>query len=260
MKFNWRRVLIGFGIVVGAAYLYLLVFGAPFVLTKRDFKDPAMWKVPVAIPNLAVSSAPGLKLSYFGWEFEVPWEDLDASKTRPIGKPPWQWQVIGFHSGRLIIFIRRPANHWSKLLFPPSDSYTERVYNRWLFGADSSSDYSFTHAMLEATPDQLSPFTFRGEGTRLTLLLMFKSGEIVVHDAKSGIFMIDTSGFRGFQYGNPESSQSQIDDVLYSDKGDVEFRFWSCPPKKAPISQASINRVIQTVKLLDRGSEQAAKQ
>jgi len=206
-----------------------------------------------------MSSAPGLKLSYFGWEFEVPWKDLDAGKTKPIGKPPWQWQVIGFHSGRCIIFIRRPANQWSKLLFPPTDSYTERAYNRRLFGADSSSDYSFAHAMLKATPDQLTPFTFRGKGARLTLLLMFKSTEVVVHDAKSGIFMIHTSGFRGFQYGNPENSQSRIDDVLYSETGGVEFRFSSCPPKKAPISQVDINRVIQTVKSLDRGPEQAGK-
>lgn len=244
--------------VVGVAYVYLFVFGAPFVLTKRELKNPAMWRVPAALPDLAISPS-GMKLSYFGWQFEAPWTDLDLSKTKPIGKPPWQWQVIGFHSGRRIIFVRRPANQWSKLLFPPNDSYTEKAYNRWLFGADASSDYLFTHAMLEATPDQITPFTFRGEGARLTLLLMFKSTEVVVHDAKSGIFMINTSHFRGFQYGNPESSRSQIDDVLYSDRGGVEFRFWSCPPNQAPISQADINRVIQTVKFLDGGSEQAAK-
>jgi hypothetical protein len=77
---------------------------------------------------------------------------------------------------------------------------------------------------------------------------MFKSIEVAAHNANSGIFMIGASDFRGFQYGNPASSQSQIDDVLYSDRGGVEFRFWSGPPGKAPISQSDINRVIQTVK------------
>jgi len=251
MKLRWRRALIGFGIVVGVAYLYLFVFGAPFVLTKRDFKNPAMWKVPAAIPAHAISNGSGKKLSYFGWEFEVPWTDFDPSKAKSIGKPPWQWQVIGFRSGRQIVFIRHPTNYWSKVLFPTHASYTEKAYYRWLFGADASSDYAFTRAMLEVTPDQLTPFTFRGRGARLTMLLTFKSIDIQVHDAQSGIFMIDTSDFEGFQYGNPESGQRRIDDVLYSDRGGVEFRFWSCPRNKAPISQPDINRVIQTVKLLD---------
>ncbi len=249
--------MIGSGLVIGVAYLNLLLFGAPFVLTKRDLKNPAMWKVPARLPDVAISIASGMKLSYFGWEFEVPWKDLDPGKTKPIGEPPMEWQVITFRSGRQIVFIRRPANYWSKVLFRPSDAYTEKAYKRWLFGADASSDYAFTRAMLEATPDQLGLFTFRGE--RLTLLLLFKSIDIAAHDAQSGIFMIDTSDFKGFQYGNPESRQPRIDAVLYSDKGCVEFWFRSRPPDKAPISQADINRVIQTVKSLDRGREQATK-
>jgi hypothetical protein len=259
MKLRWRSSLLWLGISVAVAYLQLFVFGPSFFLTKRDFKDPALRKIPAPVPDLAISIAPGMKLSYFGWEFEVPWTDLDPSKTKPIGKPPRQWQVIGFYSGRHIIFAERPANYWSKVLFPPSGSYLGKAYYRWLFGADASSDYAFTRAMLEATPDQLTPYMFGGERDRLTMLLTFKSFKIAAHDAKSGIFMIDTSDFRGFQYGNPESTKSQVNDVLYSDRGGVEFRFWSCPPGRAPISQADINRVIQTAKLLDRGPAQATK-
>lgn len=170
MKLGWWRILFGLGIVVGLALLYPLIFGAPFFLAKRDFNDPGVWKAPIKIPDLGISTASGMKLSCFGWEFEVPWKDLDPSKTKPIGKPPWQWQVIGFRSGRRIVFMRRPANYWPKVLFPPSGTYTEKAYNRWLFGADAWSDYAFTRVILEATPDQLTPFTFRGKGARLTLL------------------------------------------------------------------------------------------
>src|SRR5579859_5048200 len=144
MKLGWRRILIGFGIVVGVAWFHPFFPGVPSLLTKRDFNNPAMWKVPVAIPDLAISTALGMKLSYFGWQFEVPWKDLDPSKTKLVGKPPWQWQMICFRSGRRIIFIRRPANYWSKILFPPGDSYFEEAYIRWLFGKDASSDYTFT--------------------------------------------------------------------------------------------------------------------
>jgi hypothetical protein len=250
MKLRWRRILIGFVIVVGVVYLYLSLFGGPFFLTKRYINNPVMWKVPAALPDLTISTAPGMKLSYFGWEFEVPWNDLDPGKTKAIGKPPWQWQVIGFRSGRQIVFMRHPANEWSKLLPPPTDPKLKNAYKR-LFGADASSDYAFTRATLEATPDQLTPFTFRRQAVRLALLLFFKSAEVGVHNAKSGIFMIDTSGFRGFQYGNP-AKQPGTDDVLYSERGGIEFHFGSRSPNKAPIPQADINRVIQTVKFLDR--------
>jgi hypothetical protein len=166
--------------------------------------------------------------------------------------------MIGFRSGRQIVFMRRPARQWSKVLSLPNDSHRQKAFNRF-FGADASSDYRFTRAMLEATPDQLTLFTFRPEGVRLTLLLMFKSIDIAVHDTKSGIFMIDSSDFKGFQYGNPESRQRRIDDVLYSDRGGVEFDFRSWFPNKAPISQVDINRVIQTVKVLDSGPAQTSK-
>ncbi len=251
-------MVFGFGIVVGLACLYPLIFGAPFFLTKRDFNDPGMWKTPVRLPDLSIATALGMRLSYFGWEFEVPWKDLDPNETKVIGKPPWQWQVISFRSGRRIVFMRGPANVWLKVLFPPSGSFPRNAYNRWLLGADTWSDYAFTRAMLEVTPDQLTPFTFRREGARLTWLLMFKFAEVAGHNANSDIFMIDAPDFRGFQYGKPGSGQSQIDDRLYSDKGGVEFRFSSRPPNTAPISQADINRVIQTVKPPDDWLERPA--
>lgn len=146
-------------------------------------------------------------------------------------------------------------------------SSSKGAYSRWLLGTDAWSDYAFTRAMLSSTPDQLTPFTFRREGARLTWLLMFKSVEVAGHNNNSGIFIINASDFRGFQYGNPESRQSRIpesrrsevDDDLYSDKGFVEFSFSSSPPNNAPISQADINRVIQTVKLPDDRLERPAR-
>lgn len=247
--------LIGFGIVGLFAYFYLFNL-APSDWTKMalDPKNPAMWKRPVALPDLAISNASGRKLSYFGWEFEVPWGDLDPAKSELIGRPPRQWQLIYFRSGRAIIFIRHPADHWSKILYPSNATYLDKMYFRWLFGADASSDYAFTRAMLETTPDQLTSFTFGTTRGRLTLLLGFKSIALADGDAKSGIFIIHTPHFEGFQYGNPESGQREIDDVLYSKKAEIEFRFWSGPRSKAWISQADINRVIQTLKLLNPGA------
>jgi hypothetical protein len=246
MKLRWRRILTSFAIMaVGAAYICFPVFDAP--LLPVDLNDPTMWKVPAALPGLSIAMTPGLKLSYFGYEFDVPWNDLDPKKTRPIGKPPWQWQMICFRSGRTIMFIRHPASRWSKALFSPKDSYVQRTYMSWTFGADASSDYAFTRAMLEATPDQLTSFMLRFKRDRLTTLLLLKSVDWNLSGAKSGLFMIDTATFRGFQYGNPQGHPTRIEDVLYADNRSVEFSFRFCPPSPA-ISQADINRVIQTVR------------
>jgi len=85
-----RRILIWCGIVFGIVFIYLSVFGvaAWFVLNGRSLagKDPALGKTQVALKDLSTSTAPGRKLSYFGYEFDVPWDDLDEQKTRLVGK------------------------------------------------------------------------------------------------------------------------------------------------------------------------------
>jgi len=263
MKLQWRRILtrlgIGLAIVVAVLYAYVFFFGGPFFLIKRGFKDPVMWRAPAPLPDLTISMAPGMKLSYFGWEFEVPWNDLDPNKSKTIGKPPWQWQLIGFRSGMQIVFIRHPAHEWLKLLREHKVSEKELSALSKLLGVQaSSSEYAFTRAALETTPDQLTPFTLRREGVRLAILLLFKSLQIGVLFHKSAIFMIDTTAFRGFQYGDPQGHQREIEDVLYADSGGVEFWFNPCPPKQE-ISQAEINRVIQTVRKVDVNAAHAAQ-
>ena len=47
-------------------------------------KVPAVKISTQALPNYSVSDAPGLRLSYFGYEFEVPWNA--SFKERTVGK------------------------------------------------------------------------------------------------------------------------------------------------------------------------------
>jgi hypothetical protein len=65
-------------------------------------KAPAVASiVPTELNDKSVSQAPGTKLSYFGYEFEVPWSDFDETRTKlyPKDKPEKTRVDLRFHSG-----------------------------------------------------------------------------------------------------------------------------------------------------------------
>jgi hypothetical protein len=230
-----RRFWIWCAIAFSVAGVYLQFFGVAtwFVVVKgRNLagKDPALWKTPVALQDLSISSAPGRKVSYLGYEFDLPWNDLDEKKTRLYKG----WQSIAFHSGKSIVFAA----------LPPSASETElsRLYGN----ETKESDYAFVRATLETTPGEIGLFTPKGAAMRGITRLMLKSIDVVANSGQSGIFLIQNKNFRGFQYGNPDSRQGEIVDDLFADKGRLHFMF--CDKKRGGISQAEINRVMQSVR------------
>jgi hypothetical protein len=77
------------------------------------------------------------------------------------------------------------------------------------------------------------------------MLLLFKPE--MSRDAESGIYLIRTKNFQGFQYGNPQARPSEIVDELFSDRARLEFNF---PCKGGCVSQAEINRVIQSAQIV----------
>ena len=229
-----RRFLIWCAVAFSVAGIYLQVFGVAtwFVVVKgRNLadNDPALWETPVALQDLSISSAPGRKVSYLGYEFDVPWNDLDEQKTRLYKG----WQLIAFHSGKSIFFAA----------LPPIASETElsRLYGN----ETKESDYAFIRAMLETTPGEIGLLTPKGAAMRGITRLMLKSIDVVANSGQSGIFLIQNKNFRGFQYGNPDSRPGEIVDDLFADKGRLHFMF--CDKKCGGISQAEINRVIQSV-------------
>jgi hypothetical protein len=80
--------------------------------------------------------------------------------------------------------------------------------------------------------------------------LLFKSIETRANGGGSGIFLIQTNGFRGFQYGDPASHPPEVQVDLFSDQAHLHFVF-SQKKNTVGISQAEINRVIQTVRPID---------
>jgi hypothetical protein len=59
-----------------------------------------MNKIPVELTDLSISQADGKKLSYCGYEFEVPWQDIDEAKTRiDSGNKA----IVTFRSGNVLL-------------------------------------------------------------------------------------------------------------------------------------------------------------
>jgi hypothetical protein len=241
-----RRILILF--VVTALYLWFFGVQTAIVLEEHYFawKSPSMWAVPVELADTSASESPGRKLSYFGCEFEVPWNDLDEQKTRFTGKS----QSIVFRSGKQIALAGSPANERVTFYLDkkPDLATLGKLFNVY---ADETwrSDYAFTRAVLETTPGSTSIFSSRKEAVRSMMLLLFKPA--MSRDAESGIYFIRTKNFEGFQYGNPQARPSEIVDELFSDNARLEFTFpgrrngsTDCP------SQAEINRVIQSARIV----------
>ena len=57
----------------------------------------AVQKTRVALPDLSVSSVPHKTVAYFGYEFELPWDDVDEQKSRTAETV--HVHVTPFHSG-----------------------------------------------------------------------------------------------------------------------------------------------------------------
>jgi hypothetical protein len=216
--------------------------------------DPGMWKVPVELTDRSVSKSAGTKLSYFGYEFEVPWIDLDEQKTRPIGKPPWQ--VISFHSGKKIVLAIMPPGVRSHALLKGSKNSTEIL--KLAYGTEAVQfDYALTRAILEATPRQITLFMLPGRAGGEEGLLMIKSIFIRTNSDDPSIFSIQTSELRGFQYGDPQNRPREMVDDLFGPDGHLEFWFFR-GRSATSISQAEINRIIQTVRAVHQPASNAA--
>ena len=229
---RWGRILVGCGVGLVAIFAYLQFFGCQTELAAEawysGWKNPILWKVPVKLSDQSLSNSPGRRLYYFGYEFEAPWDDLDEEHTKLLGT----WQVINFQSGRTIVFMGHEP-----------DGLLNRFRSEKPVREPYGDDYATAKNMLNASPDKVTPFTPRREAIGAFWSLLFK--QTFIMSGESALFLIRAPDFRGFQYGNPESGDREIRDEFYSQQGSIGFIFRSRTSGR--ISQAEINRVIQTV-------------
>lgn len=246
-----RRILIT--LVVTLAVVFVGVYWiAPVALSFYAAKKaPSVARiVPTDLKDKSVSETPGAKLSYFGYEFEVPWSDLDETQTKlyPKDKPTKNRVDLHFSSGLRLVVTAVPPREFVNGLpenFKVSPQAIESAFGR----ETMRSDYSFVKAVYEFTPDRMDHWAFsHGVFNRDEFLLIIKS-IVPVKAAESGIFNVQNQSYKGFQQGNPKIRQDGIIVDLYSDEGGVEMIFLQKDYKgSAGVTQPEINRIVQTLR------------
>ena len=241
-----NRILTGLGVAVVACGTYLWLFGVQtvFTLEARNIarRNPVAKITPVELPDSSASQAVGKRLSYFGYQFEVPWDDIDEARSKTIAGNK---AVIVFRSGNVLsVWSGEPHDFVNTIL---SNGKIDRDTFRRIYGDQAlQSDFFFHRMMLEAAPDQITPLVPRRQAIRQSMLLVMKTIS-APRGADSGIFAVRAGDFSGFQFGRPQSSVGGVSVELYSDSGSLDFIFGQKPNGSTIISQPDINRILQTI-------------
>lgn len=241
-----KRVLMSFGIVAVACVTYLWLFGTQtfFVLEAHNVarKLPFVKRTPIELTDLSISQAPGLKLSYFGYEFEVPWTDIDREKTKIVGGNK---AIIAFQSGNVLSVWSGPPHEFMNGLL--EQGKIDRETFRKVYGDEAlQSDYNFQRLILETTPEKITLLSTRKTAVSQGVLLMVKA-ICVPGDPNSGIFAVRGREFKGFHYGRPQSPPKYLSVELFPENGHLDLLFGQKTNGPTIISQADINRVVQTI-------------
>jgi hypothetical protein len=261
-----RRILVT--IVVTLAVLYAcLYYAAPIALSFYSARKapPIIRIVPTDLEDLTISQSAGTRLSYVGYAFEVPWTDLDESKTKlfPEDKPEKTRVVLSFHSGLVLAVKALPAHEFASG-FTTGDIgiKVSPVAFEAAFGHEAIlSDYAFTKCIFDFTPDKMHHWAQSHVFAREESLLVIKS-MMVLKPAETGIFNIRTSASRGFQQGNPRIRQDWLVASLYpySEGGGVEIGFFQKDyASSTGVTQPEINRIVQSLHKITPGDSVAQR-
>ncbi len=214
--------------------------------------DPVLWVIPRALPNTTSSKQPGLKLAAYGYEFEVPWADIDKNKTRPGDSV----SVYYFRSGQFLMFGNPEKAVNAKEIFLPDDEKRKVATQMW--GEKTvESNFALTKAMLETSPAQMSIFAPRAKVVGLGILLVLKTTPAT--GGQTGIFAFDTSTIRGFQMGDPDKRPKFISIRAFDmDDHQLDFTFGIQNGFAGQITQGEVNRVLQTVRRVTKSGDESA--
>ncbi|MGA8765856.1 MAG: hypothetical protein WB559_02460, partial [Candidatus Acidiferrales bacterium] len=171
---KWKRILITFGTAVIVVGIYMSFFGVQTMsaLLVRYWlrKMPDMAKTPAALTDLSISNVPHKEVAYFGYEFELPWDDVDEQKSKTTGPI----HLSTFRSGNALWFSTFPPKEFVNGIMKESTLDAQSV--RRLYGDEAfESDYGFHKKMLQTTPSEITPFVSRKQAVAGQILLLIKA-------------------------------------------------------------------------------------
>jgi hypothetical protein len=245
-----RRILVT-AVIPCAVVLAGAYWIAPIALSFYAAKKvPAIAKVvPTDLKDHSVSQAPGTRLSYVGYDFEVPWSDLDNARTTlyPKDKPEKTEVVLAFRSGLRLMVTAVPAKEFANEFANDFKMSSQKLDAVSEDGA-ATSDYVLARSIYDFSPDQMHYWSLSsGVHSREQVMLAMKS-ILPAEPAKTGIFNIQNGSYKGFQQGNPQIRQDSLLVNLYSDDGSVQLKFWQKDYRNlAGVTQPEINRIVQSL-------------
>jgi hypothetical protein len=207
--------------------------------------------VPIELKDLSISHAAGSKLDYFGYEFDVPWNDITGSRNANSNRA-----VVTFRSGLQLSATALPAREFVNTVAVSWFHVSPQEFESKLGYQATHSDYEFLKRLYAFTPHRVNLWAMSPSiHYRDIVFLTLKFNTLVPWAADSGVFQVGNQGYKGFQEGSPAVRPLGIIVDLYADDGAVEFIFdqknYQDP---TGVSQPEINRVIQS---LHKASETA---
>jgi hypothetical protein len=204
-------------------------------------KVPAVTTATQALADYSVSSLPGMTISYFGYEFEVPWNT--SFKQKALGKGLVQLQ---FDSGQNVTFIV-PANQSGLLTEIVQDPSLKMRDLQLIFGdLMNRSAYDQYGALLNTTPRSVRAFGPRTEAVRGVTLLTLKAITFGP-GLETGAFAFDLPGKRGFQIGDPNKSK-RVDLEIFDSTGHHIEILCGATNGNVRFSQPELNRILTSLR------------
>ena len=229
------------GIGIAILYLLLYLFAPPLMIlyTLREYTKsfPALKVTPQPLADYSVSGIPGKTLSYFGYEFTVPWNSSFKEKGG-IGT-----MGLKFESGQnLILFVspnadglltevsKDPSMHMEVLRDTFPELVKRSAYDQLatLYGIAPSS----VHAFGSRTD------TYRGM-TLLTMKMMVAPAAL-----PTGVFSFNFFGKRGFQIGDPRNSNRVVLDICDVEGHNIEILLSTNDNNR--LTQPEVNRIVSS--------------
>ncbi|MGD0841443.1 MAG: hypothetical protein ABSA32_09825 [Candidatus Acidiferrales bacterium] len=231
-------------VVLGVAYAWF--FGAQTICTLSvrymGRRSPVLFETPAQLRDSSVSSTPHAHASCGGYDFELPWNDVNEKRSR---SGPTTC-VTAFQSGNAFVFMSSAPRSFADFLANEL-KVDPSALQRAVVGETSQSDSGLVRTILETTPSDVKPFMSKRRAARDGWLLFIKG--IATPSAKSGIFEIHTPDLQGFQLEAAESRPFAITEELFGNDGEVDLTFGQKVGGSAPaITQAEINRIIQSIR------------
>lgn len=239
---HWVMVCIVGVLVCGAVFtiFYGVQANAWYTARKMVREEPYLTMVPQPLKDTRINSSIGMPLSCFGYGFEVPWKDLDRLEEHE------RIARVVFKSGPVIVFFRPKGKAESVEALQGGDPVQAQQI-RALYGPETmASDYELERAILSMTPDQVSVFMPRNEAIRDSTLLLFKTFK--VRREQSALYSVQTPNLRGFQKGDPSRDKSTALELFDYQDHRVEVLIGADRHGTVKITQADVNRIIQTLR------------